>query len=261
MDLGLSGKVVIVTGASQGLGAASARLLRREGAKLLLVARTEADLRSVASEIDPDGSETGICALDLTLPDGADRVVDATMQRYGRIDALVNCAGGSRGGVFWEIPDTFWLEAFQLKFFGTVRMIRAVLPIMREQQYGRVVTVAGNLGLQPDKRLLPSSTVNAALMALAKGLAEEVATDNVIVNTVNPGPTRTERWTRLMTDLASARDTTVDAVESEFLRDIPMNRLAEPEEIARHIVYLASDAASHLTGATLDPDGGWTRGV
>lgn len=260
MDLELQDRVIIVTGAGRGLGAAAAERLYQEGARLLLVSRTESELERVRRRLSGDPSRVDVLPIDLTQTDAPEQVVAMALRRYGRVDGLVNSAGGSRGGVFWEIPDRHWREAFELKFFGTLRMIRAALPPMREQRYGRIVIIAGNLGLQPDKRMLPGSSVNAALMAAAKGLAQEIAADQVVINTVNPGPTRTERWTHLMRDLAAARGTEVATVEQEVMADIPMQRLAEPEEIASHIAFLMSDAAAHLTGSTLNPDGGWTRG-
>lgn len=262
MDLELKGRAAVVTGGNKGLGAASARLLAAEGARLMLTGRNEPDLEAAARDMQGAGAaEVATIAADLTAPDAADRVAAAALEAFGRIDILINCAGASQGGVFWEIPDQVWEDSLALKFMGTVRMIRAVIPAMRAQGYGRIVTVAGNTGRQPNSRMLPGAAANAALLAVTKGLADEVAADGIAVNAVNPGPTRTERWNTLMKNLAKQSGSTVAEVEAGFMKDIPMDRLAEPEEIARTIVYLASDAAANITGTSVTADGGWTKAL
>lgn len=262
MDLGLKGKVAIISGGNKGLGAASADALAAEGANLFLTARNAGQLSDAAARIrENHGVEVDTLAGDLTDPDTADRVAEAALKRFGRIDILVNSAGSSQGGVFWEIPDSAWEDSLALKFMGTVRMIRAVIPAMREQQRGRIINIVGNLAKQPNPRLLPGSVANAGLLAITAGLAQEVAKDGVVVLAVNPGPTRTERWNTLMENLAAQQNTSVEAVESGFMEEIPMNRLGEPEEIGRIVAFMASEAAANMTGTSLTADGGWIKGL
>jgi NAD(P)-dependent dehydrogenase (short-subunit alcohol dehydrogenase family) len=262
MDLKLQGKVAVITGGNRGFGAATAELLVQEGAQVLITARDEKQLADTAARIRRDReSAVETLAADLTKPDSAEQIARAALDAFGRIDILVNCAGASQGGVFWEIPDKIWEDSLALKFLGTIRMIRAVIPQMQKQKYGRIVTVAGNAGKQPSSRMLPGAAANAALLAVTAGLAQEVAAEGIVVNAVNPGPSRTERWNTLMTNLASSSDTTVEDVEQGIMADIPMNRLGEPEEIARLIVFLASDAAANMTGTSITADGGSTRAL
>jgi 3-oxoacyl-[acyl-carrier protein] reductase len=262
MDLNLQEKVAIITGGNKGFGAASATLLAQEGARLLITARDGKQLAETAARIrrDYDGVVETLSA-DLTEPDSADQIAQVALDAFGRIDILVNCAGASQGGVFWEIPDKIWQDSLDLKFLGTIRMIRAVVPEMRKQKYGRIVIVAGNAGKQPNARMLPGSAANAALLAVTTGLAQEVASDNIVVNALNPGPSRTERLNTLMKNLASNSGTTVEDVEQGIMADIPMNRLGEPEEIARLIAFLASDAAANMTGTSITADGGCTKAL
>jgi 3-oxoacyl-[acyl-carrier protein] reductase len=138
-------------------------------------------------------------------------------------------------------------------------MMRAAVRPMRAQGRGRMVVIVGQLGRQPHPRMLPSATANAALLAAIKGLADEVAGDGVVVNAVNPGPSRTERWNRLMTTLASDTGRPVAQTEEDFTADIPMRRFGEPDEIARHVCFLASDAAGYMTGTSITADGGWIK--
>ncbi len=262
MDLGLKDKAVIVTGGSKGLGAASARRLAAEGARLLLTARDEAQISAVARAIEEEtGTTCATVPADLTQADAADMVVARAIETLGRVDVLINCAGASQGGVFWEIPDRVWEDSFALKFMGTLRMMRAVIPHMRERRSGRIVSIVGNTGRQPNPRILPGAAANAALLAVTAGLAQEVAADGIAVLALNPGPTRTERWTTLMENLAKQSGRTVPEVEEGFLKDIPMNRLGEPEEVARLVAFLASEAAANMTGTSLTADGGWTKAI
>jgi NAD(P)-dependent dehydrogenase (short-subunit alcohol dehydrogenase family) len=262
MDLNLKGKIAVVTGGNRGLGAASARMLAGEGARLFLTARDGDKLQSEAEAIARDcKTEVAVQAADLTAADACDDVVSAAMERYGRIDILVNAAGASQGGLFWEIPDQVWQDSFDLKFMATVRMMRAVIPHMRGQGYGRIVAIVGNTAMQPSPRMLPGAAANAALLTVVKGLADEVAGDGVIVNALNPGPTRTERWTNMMKSLAASSGRTVAEVEGDFRNNIPMDRLGAPEEIARLVTFLASDMAANMTGTSITADGGWTKSL
>jgi NAD(P)-dependent dehydrogenase (short-subunit alcohol dehydrogenase family) len=262
MELNLQGKVAIVTGGNKGFGAASAYELAKEGAHLLITARNMADLEKTAALIRGEfSSRVEIISADLTNSGEAQRIAEVALGAYGRIDILINCAGASQGGVFWEIEDKVWEDSLALKFIGTIRMIRAVITTMRKQKYGRIVTVAGNTGKQPHARMLPGSAANAALLAVTSGLAEEVAADGIVVNAINPGPSRTERWITLMQNLATQSAKSVEEVEAGILADIPINRLGAPEEIARLITFLASDAAANMTGTSITADGGWTRAL
>ncbi len=262
MDLKLNEKVAIVTGGNKGFGGSSARLLAEEGAHLVLTARNAGHLAETADRLRADYDATVITvSADLTDADGGEKVARAAIDAFGRIDILVNCAGASQGGNFADIPDDIWESSLALKFMGTIRMIRAVLPTMQQQRYGRIVTVAGNTGKQPAPMMLPGAAANAALLAVTAGLAQSVAGDGIVINAVNPGPSRTERWNTLMQNMAADGGKTVADIEGGIIADIPMNRLGEAEEIARLIVFLASDAAANMTGTSLTADGGWTKAI
>ncbi len=262
MELNLSGKIAVVTGGNRGLGAASAEALASEGTQLFLTGRDAGKLQQTANKISGKfGANVATLAADLTDATGAEAIANAALEQFGRIDILVCCAGSSQGGLFWEIPDQVWIDSLNLKFLATVRMIRAVIPGMRERGYGRIVPIVGNTGKQPSSKLLPSAAANAALLAVIKGLADEVAGDGVVINAVNPGPTRTERWNNLMSNLAESSGRTVGSVEGDFINKIPMSRLGEPEEIARLVTFLASDAAANMTGTSITADGGWTQSL
>ncbi|MCB2108767.1 MAG: SDR family NAD(P)-dependent oxidoreductase [Rhodobacteraceae bacterium] len=262
IDLALKDRVALITGGSRGLGAATARLLAAEGAKLVLAARSAGDLAKLADDLHAAyGTQSEAIPVDLTDPQSAEAAAAKAREAFGRIDILVNSAGASQGGLFWEIPDKVWDESFDLKVMGTVRMMRAVIPGMIAQKYGRIVNIVGNTGLQPSPRLLPGSAANAALLAITRGLGEELAPHNVIVNAINPGPTRTERWTTLMNRLAQGSRRTIAEVEGDYTAQIPRGELAQPEEIANWIVFLCSDRAANMVGGSITADGGWSKGI
>jgi NAD(P)-dependent dehydrogenase (short-subunit alcohol dehydrogenase family) len=262
MDLCLLGKVALITGASKGIGAAAARALAAEGVTLMLVARSRERLSAVTDDLTHrHGVVASFWAGDLRRPDAAGQAAEATLATHGRIDILVVSAGASQGGLFWDIPDQVWDDSLSLKFMATIRTLRAVIPIMRRQGSGRIVVVAGNTGKQPASRLLPGAAANAALLAVIKGLADEVAADGITINAVNPGPTRTERWSDLMQAAGIAKGVEPAAIEEGYIRDIPMRRLGEPDEIARLIAFLSSEAAGNITGTSVTADGGWTRAM
>jgi len=262
MDLLLKDKVALITGASKGLGAATAAALAAEGAHLILTARDESALQAQADGLSTEHGIKAIpIAADLTETGIGDALVKQGIDAFGRIDILVNSAGASQGGVFWEIPEEVWQDSMELKVMGTIRMMRAVIPHMIENKSGRIVNIVVNTGLQPAPRLLPGSSANAALLAVTKGLAEDMAPHNVIVNALNPGPTRTERWTTLMGKLSEGSGRSVADIEQDYKDQIPMDRLAEPDEIGRLAAFLASERAANMTGACLTADGGWTKGI
>lgn len=262
MDLQLNEKVALITGATGGLGAACARELAAEGAGLFLCSRTGSDLEALAARLSASGCDAVRWqAADLTSPEAAGAVAASAREAFGRVDILVNCAGASAGGLFWEIPDSAWEDSLNLKFMAAIRMIRAVLPGMIEQRYGRIVTLVGNSGREPDPRLLPGAAANAGLLAVTAGLAREVAKHGVVVTAVNPGPTRTGRWEGMMESFAERSGNTPEEEEQRFLDAIPQGRLADASEIARLVAFLSGDAAPHVTGRSITADGGASRAI
>ncbi len=262
MDLRLRGKVAMVTGASKGIGRAVAFGLAEEGVHLALTARGVELLEKVAAEIARQHRvETLAVPGDMSqLPD-IQEFVRRTVERFGRIDILVNAAGSSQGGIFWEVPDQVWLDSWGLKLFGYVRLMREVIPHMIRQGGGRIVNIVGNSGKQPIPTMLPGGSANAALLAITKGVADAVAKHNIVVNAVNPGPIRTERWDGLMERLGEALGMSAAEYEAAFVKDIPVGRVGRPEEMADLVVFLASERASYLTGTAITADGGMTRSM
>ena len=258
MDLGLKGKTALVIGASQGIGAEAARVLAGEGARVALASRSATPLETLAAEL---GGDAVVVVGDLTVRGDAERIVAEATARLGRLDILIISAGAAAGGLFFELDDEAWEDAFNLKFMGMVRVLRAAVPVMRDAGGGRVVVVVGNNGRQPNAAMLPGSAANAACLAVIKGLADTVARDGVTINALNPGPTRTGRWTRLIEGMARQTNRPPAEIEAEQLERMPMGRIGEPGAMGRLAVILASDLADMITGASLTADGGATKSL
>jgi len=259
MELGLKGKSALVVGGTQGIGAEAARVLAGEGARVAVAARGKDGLDAMVAELSGRGAEAIGIVADMTRTPDAERAIGETMSAFGALDVLIVSIGNARGGTFWELDDATWQEALDLKFMGLVRVLRAAIPPMRSAGRGRVVAVVGNNGRQPNQLMLPGSASNAACLALIKGVADAVAADGISVNALNPGPTRTGRWHRLMTDLAAKAGSTAEAVEVEQLARLPTRRIGDPASMGRLAVLLASDLADWVTGTSLTADGGSTR--
>lgn len=261
MDLGLADKVALVIGGSQGIGAEIVRALGREGARLAVAARGQAGLAAIVDELRAAGAEAISIATDMTKSGDADRAVAATLSQYGRLDILIVSVGAARGGTFWEIDEATWAEALDLKFMGLVRALRAAVPVMRAAGGGRIVAIVGNTGRQPNALMLPGSAANAACLAVIKGLADAVAGDGITVNALNPGPTRTARWDRLIADMAAKAARPAGEIEVEQLSRQPLGRIADARSMAQLAVVLASDLADWVTGTSITADGGATGGL
>jgi len=262
MDLGLTAKVALVTGGSKGIGAAVARGLAREGARVAICARGRAALEQVARDIAAaTGAEVVPAAGDLTRPGDVQRVVDATVARFGRIDILVNNAGAAPGGQILDLSEEDWQLALQLKFMGYVRCARAVIPHMLKQGGGRIVNIVGNDGVKPLGFELSPSAANAADLAVTVALAEQYGRHNILVNAINPGPVGTERWDQLVAGIARIHGISVQEAQRKVDRSIPLGRIARPEEIADVAVFVASEPASVMNGPLILLDGGQRKAL
>ena len=260
MELGLKGKVAIVTGASKGIGKAIAEAFAAEGVNLTLCARGQTLLTEVATTLHQRTDVQALpLAADLSTLEGVRSLVQETVKRFGSIDILVNNAGAIRPGSLLSKPDADWQEDWSLKVFGYIRLIREVFPLMQQKGGGRIVNIIGTAGKQPNAGYLAGGGANAALMNMTKALADEGAPHNILVNAINPGPIRTERWDMMMERLAAQGGSTPQEAEAQWLRDNPLKRPGEPEEVAALAVFLASAQASYINGVVIPVDGGAIR--
>lgn len=262
MHLGLSGKSVLVTAASRGIGRAVALAFLAEGARVTICGRDEAVLTATleALRVTADDRVHAVPA-DVSDPEQQQALVTAARERFGPIEILVNNAGGPPPGTHASVSDADWQSAFDLTLRSAVRLTGLVLPDMQARGWGRVVNISSYSVKQPIDNMMLSNSLRLAVLGWAKTLAAEVAADGVLVNTVCPGWTDTDRVDALLQRQAAATGATVESLREQFASRIPMGRLAEPREIANAILFLASEAASYITGTALAVDGGVAKTI
>jgi 3-oxoacyl-[acyl-carrier protein] reductase len=257
MDLGLTGKAALVTGGSAGIGKGIARALAREGADVAICARRRDALEATAAELRAEtGRKIVAIPADLTRTEDAERFVTTAAAELGRVDILVNNAGSAAGGVLEFLSEEAWVQGLQLKFLGYVRCLRAALPIMRAQGGGRVVNLIGNDGVKESYWEIVPGACNAAGQNLTKALAGQYGRENITFVAVNPGPVRTERWEGLVRAMARDMKLPYEAADQLAPRSIPLGRIAEVEEVANLVAYLASPLAHFVNGSMIEIDGG-----
>ncbi len=258
MDLGLAGKVAIVTGGSEGIGKAAAASMSAEGASVVIAARRAEVLEDAATEIRAQtGGQVTTVSMDVMDPDQVQGLIDTTIAAYGRIDILVNNAGTSAGGAFLGVTDEAWQHDLDLKLYGAIRTSRLAVPVMREQGGGRIINVT-NLGAKaPGAASVPTSVSRAAGVALTKAMSKEFAADNILVNTVCIGLIKSgQHETRFRAMQADQPDLTLDRFYEDMGDRVPLGRVGEGAEAGDVIAFLASERASYLTGIAVNIDGG-----
>ena len=259
MELSLRDRVCIVTGASRGIGRATAVLLAAEGASLLLVGRHEDALAPVAAACAHHGSPVEVLALDVTGADAGERIAHDCVTRLGRLDALVNNAGTSAARTLEELTDADWQQQWELHVLAPMRLMRAAVPIMAQAGWGRIVNVSSSSGKRPSQRNVAYSVTKAATLSLSRAFADRYASRGVLINSIAPGPVATELWIGsdgLADQTARAQGVTREQVLKSTAAGVPVGRLAGEREIAAVIVFLCSEAASFVTGAAWSVDGG-----
>ncbi len=262
MDLGLKDKVALVTASSKGLGKAVALRLAQEGAHVAVCARGEGALTRTAAEIEAKtGRQVLALPADISDPAAVDPLVGATLQRFGRIDILVTNAGGPPPGKFLELTLDDWEAATRLTLMSAVRLCYAVVPVMKEQGGGSVLAMTSITVKQPLPNLVLSNSLRLGVVGLIKTLADELAPFGIRVNAICPGWTRTARVEQLLRDRAKRKGTTPEREAAKITAAIPLGRMGTPAEFAAAAVFLASPAASYITGISLLVDGGMYRGV
>ena len=261
MDLALNGRIAWITGAGGALGAAIAETLAAEGARAYLSGRDPRRLEDTRQRIAARGTDSGsVVVMDISRRVDVDRAAADILAASGRIDILVNCTALPIFGAFLELQDADWEEVIQAKYLGYVRTMRAALPAMVAQNFGRIVNVSGRGGRQPTPAHLPGSSVNAAVNLLTKGLADVYGKHNIRINAVAPGPIDTPRYANIANENAElARQGQTGSRPAGAAPPVP--RLGTPQDVADAVAFLVSERSGYTTGSILAVDGGGTAAI
>ena len=264
LDLGLDNKVALVLASSKGLGLACAKGFFKEGANVVICSRSEEHLISAKNEIENTPSlsknnEVFYVVCDLKDSDAIKALIDKTMEKFERIDILVHNAGGPPSGHLMDISKEDWDNSIQLNLRSFIRACYMVVPIMKKQGGGRIISIASVSAKHPLENLVLSNTTRLGVVGFAKTLANEHAKDRILVNVVCPGPTLTDRMKELIESEAQQSDKSEEEVKKKWTEQIPMGRLGKPEEFANMVIFLASERASYVTGTVIQVDGGFVK--
>ncbi|MDO8610393.1 MAG: SDR family oxidoreductase [bacterium] len=263
MNLGLKDKVAIIMASSRGLGKATAIQLAIEGAHIVIGARDIKSLEEAVSEIKKQSnSKVLFVQTDVTKSEDLNKIANFTLKEFGKIDILVNNAGGPPPGIFEELTDEQWKQAFELNLMSAVKMIRLVIPSMKQTGSGRIINMTSVAVKQPIDNLILSNSLRSAVIGMAKTLSKELAPFNITVNNVATGYFLTDRLRSFyQIDEKIKQGKTQAEVLQDLLKDVPMKRLGKPEEFGQLISFLASEQAAYITGTTIQIDGGLTKSI
>ena len=261
MDLGLNRRVAFVAAGSKGLGQAVAEELAREGAAVAICARGQSALDAAVATIRAAGGHAHGVVADVSRVEDIARAVTEAEAALGPIEILVTNSGGPKSGKFESLTPADWDSAASVLLTSAVTLTRTVLPGMKARRWGRILNITSIAAKQPVDGLMLSNSLRAAVVAFARTLANEVATDGVTVNNLLPGYTRTERVIDLSAQIAARESISVDEVYARWEREVPMQRIGEPREFAALAAFLASERASYITGQSIAIDGGWIKSM
>ena len=263
MDLGLKNKVVLVLAASKGLGLACAKAFYDEGANIAICSRSEENLIKGVEKIKVKSRDNKIFPIvaDLLFEDQIETLIKKTMAEFGRIDILIHNAGGPPSGPISTINNNEWTKSIDLNLRSLIIITKLVVPIMKKQNYGKIIAITSVSVKQPLENLVLSNTTRLGVVGFAKTLANEHAKDNILVNVVCPGPNLTDRMKELINNTVKNTGKSEDDVIKSWTDQIPLRRLGKPEELANLVVFLASERASYITGTVIQVDGGFVKGT
>ena len=256
MNIELKNKVAIVTGASKGMGYSVCEVMLKAGAKVMMVARNETDLKKNNKNFLENNFESDYYSGDVSSPDLHKNVIQKTLDRWGTIHILVNNAGGPPMGSFMDHDDDEWQMTFQTNLMSVIRFSKAVTPHLKKNNWGRIISITSSLAIEPSPTMVLSSTIRAGVSSFTKAISSELASHNITVNVICPGGVLTDRLKTLIKDSSKRLKKDYEEILNQSLQTIPVKRFATLKEISETILFLASEKGSYITGVSLPVDGG-----
>jgi 3-oxoacyl-[acyl-carrier protein] reductase len=262
MELDLKHRVAFITGANRGIGAGIAKAFAAEGIHLGLFARNIAQCEEVADQIRRSAQvRVSVQHIDFAEPQTLPPAVGRAVEALGGVDILVNCAGGAKRGHFHEVSDDDWETCFSVKPLGLIRMTRAALPYLERSNQPRIINLAGTRGREPNAFSAVAGPINMGTLSLTKLMANDLGHKGITVNAINPGSTNTRRWTNLIEVFAKEKNISRAEAEKELVKEVPMGRVVEIQDIADLAIFLASARAGMISGTAINVDGGRSRSI
>ena len=263
MDYNLRDKIALVTGASKGLGYATAYQLAMEGCQVILVARNEINLLKAAKTIEQATNSTVTAfQADVSKKEEIEKLTQSIIQQFGGVDIVVANAGGPKTGIFQEVSDDWWYQAIETNLMSTIRLFRNGIKLIKKRNnWGRLLVITTTGAKQPQENLIISNTLRAGIHALVKTLSKEIAHLNITVNAVVPGKFMTDRQRNIINNIAKKDNISTEAATKKRLIPIPIKRMGEPSELASYIAFLCSPQANYITGTALNIDGGYLGSI
>ena len=262
MDLELKNKVALVMGASKGIGFGCAKELAKEGCHVIISSRNEANLKKAAIKIKSETKQdVEIISCDITNKKQIKNLINTIMNAHKKIDILINNTGGPKSGGFFDVNEEDWILAFEKTLLSTIRLYDHVLPIMKKNNFGRIINITSMSVKQPIAGLVLSNTIRPGIIGLAKTIADEVGKDNITINNIAPGHIDTERQEEWAKNWGSKSGKTVKEMYEQFKNNSVVGRVGTPEDIGSIVTFLSSPKSSFITGTTISVDGGRIRGL
>jgi NAD(P)-dependent dehydrogenase (short-subunit alcohol dehydrogenase family) len=262
MDLNLKNRTAFITGANRGIGAGIAEAFAEEGVHLGMFARNVPQCEEVAGRIRASaGVRVSVQFIDFKKPETLGPAVSRAIEDLGAVDILVNCAGGAKRGHFHEVSDEDWENCFSAKPLGLIRMTRTVLPYLEKSNQARIINLAGTRGREPSAFSAVAGPINMGTLSLTKLMANDLGPKGITVNAINPGSTRTRRWTNLIEVYANEKKVSREAAEKMLLEEVPLGRVVEVQDITDLAIFLASARAGMISGTAINVDGGRSRSI
>ncbi|OFX46458.1 MAG: hypothetical protein A2046_04740 [Bacteroidetes bacterium GWA2_30_7] len=261
MDLKLKGKVAIIGGSSKGLGKGCALQLAKEGANIVICANEIISLKNSKEEILALGVDVLALEVDMSNAEDNKRIVDETIKRFGRVDILINNSGGPKPGTFFNFKIEDWNKAYNDVLLYVVRMINYVVPYMKAQNFGRIINITSLSVKEPAETLILSNVFRSGVVAMARSLTKELIKNGITINNICPGAFKTDRAVELMAIAAKNQNITIEEVEKNAVKNMPLGRYQTPQELGDLVTFLCSDSARGITGTTTQIDGGIYNGL